>query len=65
MTELQLAYDELKSSSEKEISDLRVLVASLSHSTSKGKSEKENNSNTFTFKYYPTKSLEFHISSLC
>lgn len=38
MMELQKAYDELKSSSEKEISDLRVQVASSSHSTSKGNS---------------------------
>ncbi|XP_068567205.1 A-kinase anchor protein 9 isoform X2 [Cebidichthys violaceus] len=35
MTELQVAYDELKSSSEKEISDLRVQVSSSSPSTSK------------------------------
>lgn len=37
MMELQTAYGELKSRSEKEISDLRVQVASLSPSTSKGK----------------------------
>lgn len=37
MMELQVAYDELKSSSEKEISDLRVQVATLSSSSSKGK----------------------------
>ncbi|XP_054461660.1 A-kinase anchor protein 9 isoform X3 [Anoplopoma fimbria] len=35
MTELQVAYDELKSSSEKEISDLRVQVSSSSPSTTK------------------------------
>nr|XP_046273438.1 A-kinase anchor protein 9 isoform X2 [Scatophagus argus] len=34
MMELQMAYDELKSSSEKEISDLRVQVATLRPSTS-------------------------------
>jgi len=39
MTELQVAYDELKSSSEKELSDLRVRVSSPSPSTSKGKCE--------------------------
>lgn len=37
MTELQAAYDELKISSEKQISELRVQVSSLSVSTSKGK----------------------------
>ncbi|XP_035801753.2 A-kinase anchor protein 9 isoform X3 [Amphiprion ocellaris] len=35
ITELQMAYDELKSSSEKEISDLRVQVATFSSSPSK------------------------------
>ncbi|XP_039977214.1 A-kinase anchor protein 9 isoform X2 [Xiphias gladius] len=39
MVELQMAYDELKSSSEKEISDLRVQVASLSLSSSKDSEE--------------------------
>lgn len=35
--EIQTAYDELKSNSEKEISDLRLQIASLSPFTSKGK----------------------------
>lgn len=35
--ELQVAYDELRSSSEKEISDLRLQVARCSPSSSKGK----------------------------
>lgn len=38
MNELQTAFSELKSNSEKEISDLREQVASLSPSASKGKS---------------------------
>lgn len=38
MSELQTAFSELKSNSEKEISDLREQVASLSPSASKGKS---------------------------
>lgn len=38
MMELQEAYYELKSSSEAEISDLRVQVANLRPSTSQGKS---------------------------
>ncbi|KAM6903836.1 A-kinase anchor protein 9 [Lycodopsis pacificus] len=40
MTELQVAYDELKSSSEKEISDLRVQVSTSSPSTSKDLKER-------------------------
>ncbi|XP_068431052.1 A-kinase anchor protein 9 isoform X3 [Clinocottus analis] len=40
MTELQVAYDELKSSSEKEISDLRVQVSSSSPFTSKDLEER-------------------------
>ncbi|KAK9526749.1 hypothetical protein VZT92_015432 [Zoarces viviparus] len=40
MTELQVAYDDLKSSSEKEISDLRVQVSSSSPSTSKDLKER-------------------------
>ncbi|XP_034401671.1 A-kinase anchor protein 9 isoform X4 [Cyclopterus lumpus] len=40
MTELQVAYDELKSSSEKELSDLRVQVSSSSPSTSKDLEER-------------------------
>ncbi|KAG7501284.1 hypothetical protein JOB18_045145 [Solea senegalensis] len=39
MIELQMTYDELKSSSEKEISDLRVQVASFSSSSIKGSQE--------------------------
>uniref|UniRef100_A0A4W6C5A1 A-kinase anchoring protein 9 n=1 Tax=Lates calcarifer TaxID=8187 RepID=A0A4W6C5A1_LATCA len=39
MMELQMAYDELKSNSEKEISDLRVQVASLSPSSGKDSEE--------------------------
>ncbi|XP_058475403.1 A-kinase anchor protein 9 isoform X2 [Solea solea] len=39
MMELQMTYDELKSSSEKEISDLRVQVASFSSSSIKGSQE--------------------------
>ncbi|KAF7664098.1 hypothetical protein LDENG_00189000 [Lucifuga dentata] len=39
MMELQSAYDELKSSSEKEISDLRMQVVSLSSSTKKDPEE--------------------------
>lgn len=37
MMELQAAYDELKSRSESEISDLRVQLAGVSPSASKGK----------------------------
>ena len=37
VTELQTAYDELKSNSEKEIGDLRVQVATLSPSSGRGK----------------------------
>lgn len=37
MMELQTAYDELKSRSEKEISDLRVQISSISPSTYSGK----------------------------
>ncbi|XP_075961781.1 A-kinase anchor protein 9 isoform X4 [Anarhichas minor] len=40
MTELQVSYEELKSSSEKEISDLRVQVSSSSPSTSKDLKER-------------------------
>lgn len=37
MMELRAAYDELKSRSERELSDLRVQLASVSPSVSKGK----------------------------
>ncbi|TNN47399.1 hypothetical protein EYF80_042402 [Liparis tanakae] len=40
MTELQVAYDELKSSSEKELSDLRGRVSSPRPSTSKDLGER-------------------------
>ncbi|KAM3596676.1 uncharacterized protein V6R79_018870 [Siganus canaliculatus] len=47
MLELQTAYDELRSSSEKEISDLRVQVTSLSSSTVKGLDEQAGAPSTF------------------
>ncbi|XP_074543123.1 A-kinase anchor protein 9 isoform X2 [Halichoeres trimaculatus] len=48
MVKLQTAYDELKSSSEREISDLRVQVSSLSISTSKDVMEPASPSTSWT-----------------
>ncbi|KAF1381707.1 hypothetical protein PFLUV_G00156800 [Perca fluviatilis] len=50
MRELQLAYDDLKSSSEKEISDLRVQVSSSNSSTSKDLEERAGAPSTFLTK---------------
>ncbi|XP_035849224.1 A-kinase anchor protein 9 isoform X4 [Sander lucioperca] len=50
MRELQLAYDDLKSSSEKEISDLRVQVSNSNPSTSKDLEERAGAPSTFLTK---------------
>ncbi|XP_028452593.1 A-kinase anchor protein 9 isoform X5 [Perca flavescens] len=50
MRELQLAYDDLKSSSEKEISDLHVQISSSNPSTSKDLEERAGAPSTFLTK---------------
>ncbi|KAM9386311.1 A-kinase anchor protein 9 isoform 2-T2 [Pholidichthys leucotaenia] len=55
MTELQLAYDELKSSSQMEISDLRVQVSTLSPSSSNDVEDQPNVSSSLSVELHRLK----------